>query len=372
MARYRYLFYTWGGQFIDELPVQSPAPIWPISSAGQFSGQLPLFDPDLSRDRVLAATKPKCRKLFIERDGSLIWGGWITEPRTYDSSAKTITISAEQTVGYFASRYVPTLRLFGQDQVSIAQQVIGAMQDVPGGDAGMAVTALNGLSGVLRDGVYSKWDFTPGLQALTDLTEMESGLEFASRVTWRSGAPYEELLIAWPYLGRRRAASPLVIEFHKISGGNCTYYNWPDGPGLATRVWSSATTPDGVQLVARKDNTDLLDLGYPLIEVKADFTSSKPTTQAALQASANRQAGWADGERTAAQFTVMPSALFQIGDANPGDDVMVRITDDRFPAGPGGRPGFAGWMRIGQLQANPDQQGQETYTVTMLNYTEPV
>lgn len=372
MAAFRYLFYSWGGQFLDALPVQGATPTWEVSAPGTFTGTIPTLDTGLSQPRVRAATWPLRTKLFVERDGALAWGGRLVEPRVWDSSARAVTINAEETTGYLGDRYVPTLSLLGQDQIAIAQQVVAAVQAVPNGNANLNVVPVNGMSGVLRDGVYSQWDFTYALQALTDLTEMESGFEFATSVSWSGGVPLEVLQLAYPYLGRRGAASPLVIEYNELTGGNCLSYSWPDGPGLLTRVWSSATTPDGVLLVASRDNPDLIDAGYPLLEGKFDFTSSKPTTQATLQAYANRQAGWADGERTAAQFTVQASSSFHAGIFTIGDDVRVRITDDDYPPGPNGEPGFDGYMRMGQAQLATDQNGLETYQVTMLDYTEPV
>jgi hypothetical protein len=374
VAAWRYLFWDWSlTRQIDQLPLQSPNMSWEVDAAGTITAQVPLFDRALSSSRVLAATAPLKTRVYCERNGKLVWGGRLIEPRAYDSSTGMLTINGEETVGYFADRFVPTLNLYGQDQIAIAEQVITSMQSVSGGDAKLAVTALNGMSGVLRDGVYSKWDFTPGLQALTDITEMESGFEFASRVSWDAfGVPYDELLLAYPYLGRRRTASPAVIEYNHRGGGNCQSYQWPDGPGLFVRTYTGATTPDGVQLVAWADTTPLLDEGYPLLEQKVDVTSSKPTTQAALQGYANRAAGWASGERVAAQFTMKPNPSLDISTFGLGDDVLVRITDHRFPAGPGGRPGFAGWMRVGQIQCIPDQNGLEQYVVTTLDYTEPV
>lgn len=371
MATFRYIFTDWQNNLLDQLPVQGSTLTWGVSTPGTFTGQVILGD-QLKGPRVRACTQPLKTKLFIERDGQLQWGGQVTEPRPYDSSSHAVTVNAQETTGYLAGVFLPTLSLLGLDQVTIAEQVVAAAQAQAGASAGLTVTPLTGLSGVLRDGAYSQSDFTDALQAVTDMTEASGGFEFATRVSWSNGVPFEEILIAYPQLGRRGAASPLVIEYNEVTGaGNCRNYTWPDGPGLATRVWGSATTADGVQLVASADNLDLLRSGYPLIESKVDFSSSKPATQADLQAYVTQQAAWADGEVTAAQFTVTPSADFRLGLFTVGDDVRVRITDEWFPAGAGGQPGFDGWMRIGQLQCTPDQSGSEVYTVTTLNYTTP-
>lgn len=371
-ATFRFVFTDFQNHLIDQLPVQSATPVWGVSTPGTFSGTLALGD-GLQGPRVRAATQPLRTKVFLERDGSLIWGGQVTEPRSYDSTSRVVTINAQETTGYLASVFLPTLALLGQDQVAIAEQVVAAAQAQFGANAGLTVTPLTGMSGVITDGNYSQYDFTAALQAVTDLTEASGGFEFATRVSWTNGSPFEEMLIAYPQLGRRRTASPLVIEYNKSGAGNCQSYTWPDGPGLATQVWGSATTADGTQLVASAQNTDLLRSGYPLIESKVDFSTVKPATTAALQAYVNQQAAYADGEVTAAQFTVTPSDEFHLGLFTVGDDVRVRITDDWFPADKEtGTPGFDDWMRIGQLQMVADQNGQEVYQVTTLNYTASV
>jgi hypothetical protein len=373
VAAYRYLFYDWSTMaLLDTLPVEQSTFGWELSSAGTFTGAIDLRAPETPASRVIPATMPLRTKLFVERDTALIWGGHLTEPRSYDSSGGKLTVSAQETVGYFADRFVPTLALRGTDQVTIAIQVLAALQAVPGGNGGLQAVAPGGLSGVLRDGVYSKWDFTAGLQALTDLTGIDDGFEFATQVHWAAGAPSETLVIGYPRLGRAGADSPAVIEYNWGTSGNCTAYTWPDGPGLYTRTWADATTPDGVQLDAYSDNAGLIGGGYPLREQKVDVSSSKPTTQALLQAYADKHGAWANGERVAAQFTVTPVAGMEIGDWLIGDDVMVRITDWRFPPGPQGQPGFAGFMRIGQATCTPDSNGLETYQITTLSYTEAV
>lgn len=373
MALYRFHFYDWTTQtLLDTLSVEQASMTWEASSAGTFTGIMDLRDPSLPAARVIPATEPLRTKLFVERDATLIWGGQLTEPRSYDSSTGKLTINGQETIGYFSSRYVPTLKLYGYDQMTIAQTILTQLQADPGGNAHLQIAFPTGLSGILRDGVYSQYDFTSGLQALTDLAGMTDGFEFGTDVQWVGGAPSETLVIAYPRLGRIGAASPAVIEYNEWTSGNCVSYTWPDGPGLFTRTWTDATTPDGVQLDAHCDNLDLIDAGYPMFEQKIDVTSSKPTTLAILQAYANKYGGWADGERVAAVFNVRPTSGMEIGDWQMGDDVMVRISDYRFPPGPQGQPGFADYMRISQVQCTTDSNGLEQYQLTTHDWTEPV
>lgn len=372
MASFRYWFYDWSsGTLLDVLPLENTAMTWAVNAPGTLTGDLPLYADALSPARVLGCTKPIRTKVFVSRDDVLIWGGRIIEPRSYDSSTGRVTVNAEETVGYFKYRFLPTLQLYGYDQIAIAQSILGNLQGVAHGSANLTVVAPAGMSGILRDGVYSKGDFTDGLTAITDITEMEFGFEFGTQVTRdpTSGLPVETLILAYPRLGRIGAASPLVLEYNDQGAGNVENYQWPDGPGLFTETWADATTPDGIQLVASYQATSLLDNGYPLLEKRVDFSSAKPSTLATLQSYANKQGKISGQELTAATFTAKSAAGLSVGTWTLGDDVLVRITDQRrFPAGANGAPGYAGYMRISQVQLSPDTSGMEQYQFTCDNY----
>ena len=130
-----------------------------------------------------------------------------------------------------------------------------------------------------------------GLTALTDMTELENGFEFETQVVWDTGGlPQETLILAYPRLGViAPAGATVVLELNETGGGNIESYTWPEGPGMFTRTWADATTPDGVQLDAHYDAAALLSTGWPLTEQRVDYSSAKPTTAATLQAYANKQ-----------------------------------------------------------------------------------
>ena len=372
MASFRYLFYDWSSQLLlDSFTLEDAALGWEISTPGTMTADVPLLDPTLPASRVIPATIPLRTKVFVEREGTLIWGGQLIEPRAYDSTSGKLTLNAQETVGYFKNRFTPTLALYGTDQITIAETILAQLQADTGGYAGLTVAAPGGLSGILRDGVYSQWAYTDGLTAITDLTEMESGFEFATQVVWGSGGmPAETLILAFPRLGKIAPAGvSTVLEYNEFTdGGNVLSYQWPEGPGLFTRTWADATTPDGVQLDASYDASNLLSTGYPLFEQKVDFSSANPTTLAALQLYANKQGKIVGQELVAASFTCKPDSNLVVGNWSLGDDVLVRISDYRFPPGPQGQPGFAGYMRIAQAQLTTDTDGLEQYVFTLDNY----
>src|SRR5437868_12146347 len=134
MATYAYHFYDIAsGDHIDTLPVQAPRFGREIGGVGTFSGTLPLYADDLSAARVHDAVLPYRTKIYVERDGQLVWGGWIHEEPGYDSATGVVTVSAEETLGYFERRFLPTVS-YSADQLDIARDLLAAAQAVPGGD----------------------------------------------------------------------------------------------------------------------------------------------------------------------------------------------------------------------------------------------
>jgi hypothetical protein len=369
VADFRYLFYDWtSNQLLDSFRLESAALGWELNAPGTMTADVPLFDASLPWSRVGPATIPLRTKVFVTRDTELIWGGQIMEPRTYDSTTRQLTITAQETIGYFKSRFVPTLSLLGTDQTTIATTIIGTLEGQADGSAGLNINPA--LSGMLRDGTYSQYDFVDGLTALTDLTEVQGGLEFATRYSWsNTGFPSEELVLAYPRLGKVAPGQiTTVLEYNDQGGGNIISYTWPEGPGLFTRTWADATTADGVQLDAKYDATALTDAGYPLLEQKVDFSSAKPATLPLLQAYANQQGAIVGKELVAATFDCKPDSDLVVGAWALGDDVRVRITDPRWPAGPAGQPGLDTYMRIVSAKVTTDSGGLEEYSFTCDNY----
>lgn len=371
MATYRYHFYDWRtGERIDTLPVEKVSFSTELRGVGTFSGELPLYGDGLSADRVMAATIPHRTKLYIERDEALVWGGRVIPARDYDSGTGRLSLNAEETLGAFEERFLPTLSYIGIEQLNIARGIISTLQAESGGNMGLVLGG--GVSGRKRDRNYAAADRTTGLNALTNLSEVIDGFEFVTEVTWgANGKPTETLLFGYPRIGRARGASGLVLEVDRFrsNGGNVAGYTWSDGPGLYTRSWATAETDEGVQLVASATNTALLTVGYPLIEQAQDFDGV--VWLSTLQEHANALSTYSAGHRVTATFTVHAAPGQELGDWQLGDDALVRISDWRFPPDPAsGAPGFADYMRIIGVQVSPGTDGAETYTFTMADFLE--
>jgi hypothetical protein len=370
MAEFRYHFYDLAsGVRIDTLPVEDAQFTTELRGIGTLSGQIPLHADGLDTARVLEATIPDRTKIFVERDNALVWGGRLLPPRRYDSASGRVAIAAEETLGALALRFLPSLTFTGVDQLDIARALIAAMQAEVGGDMGLTYTG--GLSGILRDRTYLDGDRTAALTALTDLSEVLAGFDFATQAVWGpAGTPLETILLGYPRLGRSGAAAGLVFEYNEFTGvagapgGNVAAYTWDDGPGLFTRSWAVCTTDEGTSLVAASTNADLLGQGYPLLEQTQQFEGI--TSQATLQAHADALSAYAGGHHVTAEFTVAAQPGIELGDWQLGDDVAVRLSDWRFPPDPAtGAPGFDNYLRIVGASVTPNADGLEQYVFTM-------
>lgn len=370
MADYRYHFYDLAGTRLDVLPLENATFTVELRGVGTLAGDLPLYGEGLTAERVREATIPDRTKIYVERGNALVWGGRLVPPREYDSTSGRVTINAEETIGAFDQRFLPTLAFTGVDQLSIARALISALQANDGGDMGVELDTA--LSGVLRDRTYAAYDKTTGLSALTDLSEVVNGFEYATQTVWDSdGNPQETLLFGYPRLGRVRDESGLVLEYDQFNPAtsNVRSYTWSDGDGLFSKSWATTETEEGIQLVATAQNTSLITAGYPLLEQAEDFDGV--TNLATLQAHADALSAYAAGHHVTAEFVVDAHVGLELGDWALGDDVMVRISDWRFPPNPtSGAPGFANYMRLVSAEVTPGQEGAETYRFTMADFLE--
>lgn len=369
MADYRYHFYDMPSRkLIDTLPVEGASFSTELRGVGAFSGTIPLFADDLDARRVLSATIPHRTKIYIERENALVWGGRIIPPRDYDSASGRLSIKAEETLGIFAYRFLPSLSFTGVEQLDIARSLLTTLQSGPGGDVGLGATGL--VTGRKRDRNYLAADQTVGLDAITNLSEVIDGFDFATQVAWGpTGAPVETIVFGYPRLGRSGSASGLVLEYDRDSGGNVTDYSWSDGAGLYTRSWAITTTEEGVTLVASTTNTALIGQGYPMLEQRQQYDGI--VYLSTLQAHADALAAYSAGHRATASLTVKAGPGIEIGDWSMGDEVLVRISDHRFPRDPlTGAPGLVAYMRIVGWETKPGPEGAEQYEFTLADFLE--
>ena len=145
--------------------------------------------------------------------------------------------------------------------------------------------------------------------------------------------------------------------------GNIQSYNWPEDASQQT-TWAYATgsgIPPG-QMLSFAVNIASMTAGYPLLESKTSHTDV--LVQATLDAHA------ASALAAYAYPVVIPTIDIR-GDLDPvigsytvGDEIRLRITDDRFPGTQTGA-GLDVTKRITAIAVIPPGTGNETITLTL-------
>lgn len=359
MTTYRYLFGDLlQGGVLAELPLSGVRFDLQLNGAGSFGGTLPIGDAKVQALPFLAATLPGRTAYYVERDGVLITGGIILTRRI--ATGGNLELAGAEFESYFAQRLITKDAVFAQvDQLSIAQSLINTAQAVSGGNIG--ITVGTETSGVLRDRTYNGYELKPVLEALTQLSQVQGGFDFSIDVAYdTNGAITKTLHLGYPRRGARAAASGFVFEFP----GNLQSYSWPEDATLqATTTYATGSGAGPGTMIATSVNANMLSGGYPLLEGKWSYPDV--LIASTLQAHA-------DSDLTAHSSPVTIPTVTVRGDLDPvvgsyitGDEVRLRITDDRFPATSSGGVGLDLYKRIIGIAVTPPGTGPETVTLTL-------
>jgi hypothetical protein len=283
--------------------------------------------------------------VFVDRDGTLIWGG-ILWTRQYDPVSETLTVGGNEFWSYFRRRFItdPTSYL-STDQLAIARGIIGWAQGKPNGDIGVQIGAET--SGVARDFTSYSFELKPVAEAVEELSQLDDGFDFLIDVAYEGNVPTKKLRLGYPRLGSHGAGSELLFEFP----GNAIEPAWnEDGTESANVMYLQGEGGGDAMVRATIASPDMLDAGFPLLDgtmaVKDTSDPAQLEERARAVALARRSA------ITVPKLRVLANADPKLGTYGPGDDARVRITSARFP------DGLDTVRRITQLDITPNEPGQ--------------
>lgn len=363
-AIYRYLAYdVLSGALIEELPLSGVRFSRVLNGAGGMSASLQLNRRTSSGDSLnaayIAATIPQRTKIFIDRDGVLVWGGIIWS-RAYSYQSQRLDIEAAELWSYFRMRTLKVNKTYvNQDQLDIARDLLTYAQSVPGGNIG--VTLATNDSGVLRTRTqYFGYERKPIAEAVQQLSQVINGFDFGIDVTYDVlGAPTAVMNFGYPRRGRTARANEIVFEL----GRNMFDYVWPeDGSNGANSITAIGAGEGVTMLLVDLTDVEMIDAGYPLLDDTIQYKDVTRTDTLADHAYAELMIR--SGSRIAAKFTVLSTDDVPFGSWIVGDDARFRIPDDaRFPNG------FDTFLRIIADEVNVSDAGVERITLTCAEVT---
>lgn len=357
MSSYRYLFTdTVTGTVLAELSLTNVSFSQALNSAGTLQATLLLSGVPASAN-ASAATIPMRCSLYVDRDGILVWGG-IIWAREYNSANQHIQITAREFESYFEKRRITTTQAFtGVDQLTVAQTLVNQAQAVTGGNIGVVVPA--NTSGVTVNRIYYNYELKTVYQALLDLSRSNNGFDFNIQAYYDGGGnPAKALQLSYPQSGTRYSSSNPAIPVFEFPAGNIVEYSYPeDGSAAANTVYTvGAGLAEGKVLLSGVDATKVA-AGWPLLEDAVSYSDIVDVTL--LQGLANGRVAAVSYPPTTLKIVAPPYQNPVLGSYKIGDDIRVRITDDRFPTG------LDAIYRLIALSLTAGENGPERVTLSL-------
>lgn len=357
MTTYRYLLTdTVSNTILAELPFTNVNFTQVLNSAGTFQGSLLLSGMPASANVANSTIPGKC-SIYVDRDGVLVWGG-IIWAREYNSSNQHIQVTAREFESYFERRRITSTQVFNSvDQLLVARTLVQNAQAVTGGNIGVQLGTET--SGVNVTRVFYSYELKSVYQALLDLSRANNGFDFNIQVAYDGGGnPSKTLQLSYPQSGTRYTSTSTTVPVFELPSGNIVEYSYPeDGSTVANTVYVvGAGSNEGKTIITASDTTKVAG-GWPLLEDMANFSDIVDNTLLASLASG--QVAAVSYPPTTMKIVAPPYVNPVLGSYRVGDDVRVRITDDRFPTG------LDAVYRLVGLSLTAGENGPERVTLTL-------
>ncbi|UNZ18865.1 hypothetical protein HC362_19275 [Streptomyces sp. 891-h] len=341
-------------RLVDSLPVQGLALDDYIGKTGSLRGVVPTPNAEIAQ-RARRALTPGRTGLWVERGPDIWWGGilWTRKPGMDDRGNLGAEIQAGGWESYLYRRLlVDDYAATARDQFDIVRDLLAYVQAAPGGDLG--IEADPGLSGVLRDREYSRYDLHSIGDLLDQLAEAEQGFEWriaSYRRDDRTRA--RRLQLGHPTL--RTGAADVVLDHP----GPILSYAWPSDATEMATAWQSRGAS-----INRNQTEDSVPLTSPLLTAEQDITNGWPRLDGTSDYSTVERQDVLDGharaDLAAARRPVeIPEVEVLLGGlvspALIGATVRIRIRDLWHP-----RPLDARFRVVGMSVSPPERGRPET------------
>ena len=358
MAQYRYLFADLlSNTVIAELPLTGVSFTQQLNTAGSFSGHLLLSGVNAYEMNVGAGTTPARTAIYVDRDGVLIWGG-IIWARDYNSASQTMTLQAREFESYFEHRRITTTQAFTNvDQLTIVRTLLNNAQAVTNGNIQLQVGSET--SGVLVSKTYYSYEYKTVFSAIQDLSKSDTGFDFNVYVYYDSnGNPAKLFRLGYPRFGQAYSATSTTQAVLDLPSGNIIEYEYPeDGSLVANTIYAiGAGSNEGKLIAVATDGTKIAD-GWPLLEDQANYSDITDATL--LLNLATSQVTGVSYPPVTIKASIPTYVDPILGTYEIGDDIRIRITDDRFPTG------LDTYYRLVGYNVTVGEDGPERVTMTL-------
>lgn len=361
-TQYRYLFADLvTNQILAELSLTGVNFTNQLNAAGTFTGHILISGLNTYKSNVLNATIPGRCVIYVDRNGTLEWGGIIWQ-REYNSKDQTLKLTARDFLSYFERRLITSTQAFtAVDQLQIVETLVQNAMGTPYGNIGLLYNQDSGstsTSGILSTRTYYGYELKTVMQAITDLSTSAQGFDFEVSVYYDGdGNPARSFNTYFPKTGETYTNADYTVPTFEL-GANVSYYDWiDDGSKTVNSIYVIGAGSSDAELISNATSTSQWSAGWALLEDRASYTDVTDTSLLANLASAQIVA--ASSPPITLKIVAPPYIDPVYGSYEVGDDVRVRITDPFFPTG------LDTSYRIIAITLTPGEAGPEQITLTL-------
>jgi len=269
-----------------------------------------------------------------------------------------LKITAQEFESYFNRRRITSTQVFSSvDQFLIAQTLMNNAQSATNGNIGVIVPT--NTSGITVSRTFYSYELKTVYSALLDLSRSNDGFDFNIQVAYDGGGnPSKTLRLSYPKSGTRYSASSLTAPVFELPAGNIMEYSYPeDGSIAANTIYVIGAGSNEAKLIATATDSTKIAAGWPLLEDSQNYSDFTDTTLLANLASA--QVSAVSYPPTTLKVVAPPYQNPTLGSYVIGDDVRIRIQDDRFPTG------LDATYRLVALSVTAGETSAEQVTLTL-------
>lgn len=331
-----------------------------INGGGTFSATLSVSDPVFQSGEInwQDATMPYMnRSIWIERNGAIVWGGFLIG-RSYDSTSQTVSLTGATFDSYAAFRpqRVPINFTSLTDILTVAR-TIWSNQDTNAHEPSWVYDS--NLSGNKIKFTMQWWSEIS--QYMENLVSLTPGIEYYIDTYYDPASPNfpvvkKKFFVASPTLPTTDVG--LTVSLNPTGGNLLSYTLAEDGTQFMTKMFALGSGADSAQVYGQYFSNTLLDQGY--MDVAQTMSQTDQTSKTALTAVAKQAVLKATSKLLTFSVNVKPDESFDLGNVKLGRITSIEITDPRFPSGYKSQQ-----FRITSYAVTPGDNGEEAVAATL-------
>jgi hypothetical protein len=329
VAEYRYIFYdVLTNTPTVELPLYGTWFTRELNRAGNATGAIPLGLEGFEDVDTIDGTLPGRTKMYVERDGQLVWGG-IVWTRTWQEQSNSFSYTFQSMESFAYKNFIEsTLTYTNTDQRNILRSLISTMQAKPSSDIGIVLPDVFPAGGILRTETFNDYDGWTFGKAIEYMVKYDEGFDYTIESRWGTDEAPEDVLRVDNVLGASADITQLAFDYP----GNVSNFYYPESAakgGVSTLGFGKG---EGETMIRSKYVAPgYLTTGWP--DIQQSYDNKDVSVQATLDSQTQAYGRLRTLPVISTTLELNPDLDPPFGSWQLGDYANVHIESRRFPDG---------------------------------------